>query len=232
MLSSSACHFCSTFNIPFSRSASYDDNLAFFKEVLAELHRCALHTHDNTYCCCCHGKSGVNVETRSRVGRGREQGTLKGDNSTAEVAVPAFQGVSHYACPLCFTLHCLMTRQQVERLTARNEIRGHYVLAWPVFGAICSAIAVSVDLLFVRRAFKIVVFVIDQVDAFVRACKQTLLYNVLDALTSSQVQVGQASRSSNATQPHALDRLQFCSTMRRSADTSITWCTSPGHGDL
>lgn len=40
------------------------------------------------------------------------------------------------------------------------------------------------------RAFKTVVFVIDQVDAFVRACKQTLLYNVLDALTSSQVQVG------------------------------------------
>jgi hypothetical protein len=34
-----------------------------------------------------------------------------------------------------------------------------------------------------------VVFVIDQVDAFVRASKQTLLYNVLDALTSSQVQV-------------------------------------------
>lgn len=32
-------------------------------------------------------------------------------------------------------------------------------------------------------------FVIDQVDAFVRASKQTLLYNVLDALTSSQVQV-------------------------------------------
>lgn len=30
---------CSTFNIPFSRSASYDDNLAFFKEVLSELHR-------------------------------------------------------------------------------------------------------------------------------------------------------------------------------------------------
>lgn len=30
---------CSTFNIPFSRSASFDDNLAFFKEVLAELHR-------------------------------------------------------------------------------------------------------------------------------------------------------------------------------------------------
>jgi hypothetical protein len=30
---------CSTFSIPFSRSASYDDNLAFFKEVLAELHR-------------------------------------------------------------------------------------------------------------------------------------------------------------------------------------------------
>jgi hypothetical protein len=29
----------STFNIPFSRSASFDDNLAFFKEVLAELHR-------------------------------------------------------------------------------------------------------------------------------------------------------------------------------------------------
>lgn len=29
----------STFSIPFSRSASYDDNLAFFKEVLAELHR-------------------------------------------------------------------------------------------------------------------------------------------------------------------------------------------------
>lgn len=40
-----------------------------------------------------------------------------------------------------------------------------------------------------HRAFKTVVFVIDQVDAFVRACKQTLLYNVLDALTSSQVQV-------------------------------------------
>lgn len=32
-------------------------------------------------------------------------------------------------------------------------------------------------------------FIIDQVDAFVRACKQTLLYNVLDALTSSNVQV-------------------------------------------
>jgi hypothetical protein len=30
---------CSTFNIPFSRSASFDDNLAFFKEVLAELQR-------------------------------------------------------------------------------------------------------------------------------------------------------------------------------------------------
>lgn len=46
--------------------------------------------------------------------------------------------------------------------------------------------------LLVRRAFKTVVFVIDQVDAFVRACKQTLLYNVLDALTSSQVQVRSA----------------------------------------
>lgn len=40
------------------------------------------------------------------------------------------------------------------------------------------------------RAFKTVVFIINQVDAFVRACKQTLLYNVLDALTSSNVQVG------------------------------------------
>jgi hypothetical protein len=39
------------------------------------------------------------------------------------------------------------------------------------------------------RAFKTVVFVIDGVDAFVQASKQTLLYNVLDALTSSQVQV-------------------------------------------
>jgi hypothetical protein len=29
----------STFSIPFSRSASFDDNLAFFKEVLAELQR-------------------------------------------------------------------------------------------------------------------------------------------------------------------------------------------------
>jgi hypothetical protein len=33
------CCCCSTFNIPFSRSASFDDNLAFFKEVLAELQR-------------------------------------------------------------------------------------------------------------------------------------------------------------------------------------------------
>jgi hypothetical protein len=46
------------------------------------------------------------------------------------------------------------------------------------------------------RAFKTVVFVIDQVDAFVRVCKQTLLYNVLDALTSSQVQV--SGRSTTA----------------------------------
>lgn len=35
------CDACSTFDIPFSRSASYDDNLSFFKEVLAELHRWA-----------------------------------------------------------------------------------------------------------------------------------------------------------------------------------------------
>jgi hypothetical protein len=35
------CCCCSTFNIPYSRSASFDDNLAFFKEVLAELQRWA-----------------------------------------------------------------------------------------------------------------------------------------------------------------------------------------------
>jgi hypothetical protein len=40
------------------------------------------------------------------------------------------------------------------------------------------------------RAFKSVVFVIDQLEAFMRAAKQTLLYNVLDALQHSQVQVG------------------------------------------
>jgi hypothetical protein len=34
-----------------------------------------------------------------------------------------------------------------------------------------------------------VVFVIDQMEAFMRAAKQTLLYNVLDALQHSQVQV-------------------------------------------
>ncbi|KAF6256569.1 origin recognition complex subunit 4 C-terminus-domain-containing protein [Scenedesmus sp. NREL 46B-D3] len=71
-----ARQLCSTFNIPFSRSASFDDNLAFFKEVLAEL----------------------------------------------------------------------------------------------------------------QRAFKTVVFVIDQLEAFMRAAKQTLLYNVLDALQHSRVQ--------------------------------------------
>uniref|UniRef100_A0A383VEZ4 Origin recognition complex subunit 4 n=1 Tax=Tetradesmus obliquus TaxID=3088 RepID=A0A383VEZ4_TETOB len=71
-----AHQLCSTFGIPFSRSASFDDNLAFFKEVLAEL----------------------------------------------------------------------------------------------------------------QRAFKTVVFVIDQLEAFMRAAKQTLLYNVLDALQHSQVQ--------------------------------------------
>lgn len=62
--------------------------------------------------------------------------------------------------------------------------------------SLCEAIlSVWIDMmgvLLVRRAFKTVVFVIDQVDAFVRACKQTLLYNVLDALTSSQVQVRSA----------------------------------------
>lgn len=40
------------------------------------------------------------------------------------------------------------------------------------------------------RAFKTVVFVIDQLEAFMKAAKQTLLYNVLDALQHSQVQVG------------------------------------------
>jgi hypothetical protein len=39
------------------------------------------------------------------------------------------------------------------------------------------------------RAFKAVVFVIDGLEAYVRASKQTLLYNVLDALSSSQVRV-------------------------------------------
>lgn len=39
------------------------------------------------------------------------------------------------------------------------------------------------------RAFKTVVFVIDQLESFVKAAKQTLLYNMLDALTGSQVQV-------------------------------------------
>lgn len=40
-----------------------------------------------------------------------------------------------------------------------------------------------------RRAFKTVVFVIDQLDAFVRGSRQTLLYNMLDALQHSAVQV-------------------------------------------
>eukprot|EP00775_Hariotina_reticulata_P002948 gene2948-3233_t len=39
-----------------------------------------------------------------------------------------------------------------------------------------------------QRAFKTVVFVIDQLESFVKAAKQTLLYNMLDALTGSQVQ--------------------------------------------
>lgn len=39
------------------------------------------------------------------------------------------------------------------------------------------------------RAFKTVVFVIDQLEAFMKAAKQTLLYNILDALQHSQVQV-------------------------------------------
>jgi hypothetical protein len=38
-----------------------------------------------------------------------------------------------------------------------------------------------------------VVFVIDQLEAFMRAAKQTLLYNVLDALQHSQVQVRTAT---------------------------------------
>jgi hypothetical protein len=33
------------------------------------------------------------------------------------------------------------------------------------------------------------VFVIDEVEAYVRVAKQVVLYNLLDALTSSQVQV-------------------------------------------
>lgn len=49
------------------------------------------------------------------------------------------------------------------------------------------------------RAFKTVVFVIDQLEAFMRAAKQTLLYNVLDALQHSQVQVRSASSSSSGT---------------------------------
>jgi hypothetical protein len=35
------------------------------------------------------------------------------------------------------------------------------------------------------------VFVIDEVEAYVRVAKQMVLYNLLDALTSSQVQVRQ-----------------------------------------
>jgi len=49
----------------------------------------------------------------------------------------------------------------------------------------------------------------------VRACKQTLLYNVLDALTSSQVQVGQASCSSQPTT--CFHRMHLCCTVRHSA---------------
>lgn len=58
------------------------------------------------------------------------------------------------------------------------------------------------------RAFKTVVFVIDQVDAFVQACKQTLLYNVLDALTSSQVQVSWHTPS--ATDSHLAAAAEGC----------------------
>ncbi|KAI8464391.1 MAG: hypothetical protein J3K34DRAFT_440678 [Monoraphidium minutum] len=43
-------------------------------------------------------------------------------------------------------------------------------------------------LLQLRRALKCVVFVIDEVEAYVRVSKQVVLYNLLDALTSSQVQ--------------------------------------------
>lgn len=53
-----------------------------------------------------------------------------------------------------------------------------------------------------HRAFKTVVFVIDHLDAFMKASKQTLLYNVLDALSSSQVKV-RACGHGRARQPGA-----------------------------
>jgi hypothetical protein len=43
-------------------------------------------------------------------------------------------------------------------------------------------------------ALKCVVFVIDEVEAYVRVAKQMVLYNLLDALTSSQVQASWARR--------------------------------------
>jgi hypothetical protein len=36
-----AWHCCRCFNIPFTKTASCDDNMAFLAQVLRELHRCA-----------------------------------------------------------------------------------------------------------------------------------------------------------------------------------------------
>ncbi len=41
----------------------------------------------------------------------------------------------------------------------------------------------------VRRAFKAVVFVLDEMEQYTRRSKQLVLYNLLDALTSSSVRV-------------------------------------------
>lgn len=50
LLSCFRCCCRSTFGIPFSRSASFDDNLAFFKEVLAELQRWVFRVLDPSCC--------------------------------------------------------------------------------------------------------------------------------------------------------------------------------------
>jgi hypothetical protein len=44
----------------------------------------------------------------------------------------------------------------------------------------------------VRRAFKTVVFVLDEMEQYTRRSKQVLLYNLLDALQAGSVQVGGA----------------------------------------
>lgn len=49
------------------------------------------------------------------------------------------------------------------------------------------------------RGHKSVVFVLDEFDLFAKPLKQTVLYNLLDALQASNIQVGQCSQSAITT---------------------------------